>query len=374
MRIRSVSAYHIRIPFKATFSHALQSRGCTESIVIVVESECGLRGVGEVLPRPYLTGERIEDVWRTHLPALIARWMGRVLACREQTVAALRDEMRIAGRVLATLAGWELAVLDLAGQAFGFPAGDVLGPATGRDLEPGVVLDFAVPTASIEKRCILLRISGLRHIKVKVGCNDDLHRIEIVRGILGDVPLRLDANAAWTADHAIGMLRRMERFHVHSIEQPVPADDLYGMRRVRDETGVAVVADESVCSLDDARRTVSAGAADALNIRIGKCGGLLACQQLVSFARENGLSCHLGTLVGETGILSQAAEVFGRRMQEFEFLEGKRQNRTLLVEDIVDVPAPAGIRDREGLGLTIVQDRLRRWAVSQPAIFGTPQE
>jgi L-alanine-DL-glutamate epimerase-like enolase superfamily enzyme len=164
------------------------------------------------------------------------------------------------------------------------------------------------------------------------------------------------------------MLRRMRPFNIASIEQPVAAVDLAGMRRVREQTGVAVVADESLCSVDDARSLAAARAADVFNIRIGKCGGLLASLEVANFAHENGLRCQLGTLVGETGILSLAAETFGRRVRGFDFLEGKGQNRTLLTEDIVETCIDGAA---PGMGLVTLPDRIRRWSASEPLDFYT---
>src|SRR6266550_3837145 len=164
MRISSVTAYRIRIPFRSIFVHALQRRGVTEAVVLVIESDAGDVGVGEVLPRPYLTGETLESV--THaLPALTRRWLGRSFQDRYEVVHALHQELRLAGRGLATFAGWELAILDMAGKAFRFAAGDVLGQNTGPELEAGVVIDFGVATHSLEKHCMLLRLAGRRHIK-----------------------------------------------------------------------------------------------------------------------------------------------------------------------------------------------------------------
>jgi L-alanine-DL-glutamate epimerase-like enolase superfamily enzyme len=370
MRVSSVTAHRVRIPFKAVFAHALHSRRVAETIVLVIESESGHIGVGEVLPRPYLTGETLESASQKEIPAYVQRWFGRSFEDCDEVVEALRDELQFAERALATFAGWELAVLDMAGKAFRFAAGDVLGPATGRDLEPGVVIDFGVPTHGLEKHCMLLRLAKRRYVKIKVGLDDDLCRLAMVQDVLGaDHPLRLDANGAWTADYAIGMLRQMRRFNIRSIEQPVPPRDLAGMRRVREESGVPVVADESVCSLDDGQRLMAAHAADIFNIRIAKCGGFLACLRLVKLAHETGLGCQLGTLVGETGILSCAAEIFGRRVEGFEFLEGKGQNKCLLVEDIVEVPLPGASTPREGLGITIASGRLAQWAASTPTVF-----
>src|ERR1700730_7047957 len=117
MRISSVTAYCVRIPFKGVFAHALQCRRVTETIVLVIESDSGHIGVGEILPRPYLTGETLESVSRKEVPAIVQRWLGRTFEDRDDVVEALREELQLAGRALATLAGWEMAVVDVAGKA-----------------------------------------------------------------------------------------------------------------------------------------------------------------------------------------------------------------------------------------------------------------
>jgi muconate cycloisomerase len=160
----------------------------------------------------------------------------------------------------------------------------------------------------------------------------------------------------------------MQRFNICSVEQPVPAHDLEGMRRVREETGLAVVADESLCTLDDARRLISASAADVFNIRIAKCGGLLASTRLVRLAGDSGLRCQLGTLVGETGVLLRAAEIFSRRIKGFEFFEGRNQREHLLMEDLVE-PFTNSERTADGLGVALSRSKLTRWMVSEPKSF-----
>src|SRR5439155_22807693 len=119
--------------------------------------DAGHVGVGEILPRPYLTGETIESVLANDLPALASRWLGRQFEGRDAVVEALRQEVQSGEGALATFAGWELAVLDLAGKAFAFAAGDVLGPILGPELPPGVVIDFSVATPALQKHCMLLR-------------------------------------------------------------------------------------------------------------------------------------------------------------------------------------------------------------------------
>jgi L-Ala-D/L-Glu epimerase len=366
MRIADVTVYRVSIPFRRPFGHALYWRDKAETVILCISCNAGLKGWGEVLPRWYLGGPTIDLVLSRELPELMESWHGRTFENSDEVVAALRTEHYRGSCSLATLAGWELAVLDLAGKAFSFAAGDVLGRTVGPELEAGVVIGFDVDTEALERHCLLLRLAGKRHIKVKVGRDDDLHRLQIVNSVLGPaVPIRIDANCAWSQGEAISQLGRMRQWNVCSVEQPVAARDLDGMRNVRGKTGMRVVADESLCTVGDARSIIQARAADVFNIRLAKCGGFLASLEVVKLARNSGLACQLGTLVGETGILSRAAEIFGERVEGFTFLEGKQQNRRLLVEDIV---GDTGAHGKYGLGITIAEERLARWAASRSNI------
>jgi L-alanine-DL-glutamate epimerase-like enolase superfamily enzyme len=325
-----------------------------------------LKGWGEILPRPYLRSGNLDDAVSRELPQLARSWEGRTFDDANQLLAALDAERLRASCSLATFAGWELAAVDLGGKLFRFATGDMFGKARTPELETGVVIGFEVATEKLERYCLLLRLAGRRHIKVKVGRADDLQRLQIVNAIFGPAtPIRLDANCAWSADEAIVQLRAMRRWNVRAVEQPVSAGDLNGMRKVREKTGIAVVADESFRTMADARSIIKARAADVLNIRVAKCGGMRASLELVNFAKDSGLSCQLGTLVGETGILSRAAEIFGERVEGFEFLEGRLQNKQLLVEDIVD---DAGAPERYGLGLRVAEEHLARWQTSRSGI------
>src|SRR6185437_9002725 len=174
MRIVNVASCLISIPFRAPFGHALSWRDRTEAIIVRLVSDKGLTGWGEILPRDYLTGETIDTVLSREL------------------LEALDDEQRGSNVALATRAGWELALLDLAGKSFGFAAGDVLGPSIHRQLEPGVVIGFDVATEKLERHCTLIRLAGRRHVKIKVGHGDDLRRLQIISATLGKgIPLRI---------------------------------------------------------------------------------------------------------------------------------------------------------------------------------------
>ena len=358
MRIESIALHLVRIPFRHAFGHALKQRTEAETIIVVARSVAGTVGLGEIVPRPYLTGETVERVMSETAPARARRCLGKTFASRDETVTWLRAELDGAGRDLATLGGFELAVLDLAARELGFPLHDVLGGPPGPELPPGVVIGFEVETVDLKKQCALLRFAGRRHIKVKIGRPDDFDRLEIIARAFGaDVPLRLDANGAFAPDEAVQRLKALrERFTIASVEQPVAGEDIAGMHRVRAESGVPVMADESLVDVEDGRRLIAAGAADIFNVRIGKCGGFLGSLRLVELARSAGLGLHLGALVGETAVLSAAANIFGRCVPGFSCLEGKGQNKFLLEGDIsVEIPGAPG------LGVALLDENLGRY-------------
>jgi muconate cycloisomerase len=361
MQIDRIELRFVRIPFKRPFAHAGKERTEAETIIVLARSAAGITGVGEIVPRPYLTGETVKSVLAESGPRRARRCEGKTFGSKHEVVAFLRHELEREERDLATLGGFEIALLDLAAKELGFSLGDVLGSAAGEDPPPGAVIGFEVKTTDLKKHCALLRLSGRVHIKVKVGQADDLERLEIISAALGrESPLRLDANGAWSAGQAILCLNAIRsRFPVEWIEQPVKGDDLSGMRQVRLETGLAVMADESLCSLADGLRLIAEQAADIFNLRLGKCGGFLGSLRLARLARDAGIGLHLGALVGETFVLSRAAEIFGRHVLGFACLEGKGQNRFLLQGDIAMHAEGAG-----GLGLCVREDWLAHYESS----------
>lgn len=340
MRIEVVRLHRVQIGFRGSFGHALAVRTRSDAVFVELRDEAGGVGWGEVLPRPYVTGETIEGVMEQSGPRL-ARWLlGRTLPDRAAVEGLVRAELPAVGRDVAAFGGFEVALFDLAGRRHGFSLADVLGGAKGPALPPGEIIGFEVETEGLRKHCMALRFRGCTHVKVKVGRPDDEARVRAIAGWL-KVPLRLDANAEWSVEQAVSRLRALQGVAIASIEQPVAAHDLEGMRAVYERTGVPVMADEAVCSVADAEAIVAAGAAQIFNVRPGKHGGVLGSLAVVERARAAGIAVHLGTLVGESGVLSRVAEVFGRSVPGFACLDGKGQNRRFLEEDVLRAPSDA---------------------------------
>ncbi|MCR9160303.1 MAG: mandelate racemase/muconate lactonizing enzyme family protein [Nannocystaceae bacterium] len=371
MRVQTVRLQHVRIPLRRAFKHALHERTHADAVLVTVEGDDGSVGWGEIQPRPYVTGESMQEVLRTEGPALAQALVGQSFETWSDATGWLEQQAATRGPKLATLCGFDLALLDALGRSLGEPVAAALGGESHETLPAGVIIGFEQPTEKLARYCATLRLAGKTHVKVKVGLQDDAERLAAIVKVFKTLPLRLDANAAWTADEAIERLRALGAVApIASIEQPVVADDIDGLRRIQEETGIAVMADESLRDLADAQRLIDAGAARIFNVRLGKNGGVWAAHRLCARAREAGIGLHLGTMVGETGVLSRASEIFGRCEPGFDCLDGKGQNAFLLEVDILgesshhraqpnDVPDEGGDTPAEPAGLGIHVDHER---------------
>ncbi len=360
--IERYELFHVRIPFKGSFEHASHARHASDALLVCLHAD-GLEGWGEIQPRAYVTGETIDSVKASGAAEVFRAFEGArvdsVEAARAFVDAAVEDhEPR-----LATFGGFEIALLDLVGRATNTSAGACLGPPIVESLPAGVIIGFEVATDALAKHCALLRFKKRRHIKVKVGLEDDVERVRIVAEKL-KVPIRLDANEAWTVDETIEKLDAMAGADIASIEQPIPAADLEGLARIR-AAGHRVMVDEALIHLADAERIAAMGAADVFNVRLGKLGGLVRSQRVVEVARANGIEVHLGTMVGETGILTRATEVFATRVSGFDCLDGKGQNQHLLSQDVLaSASAPFALPpDEPGLGVSVAREKIREYGI-----------
>ena len=170
---------------------------------------------------------------------------------------------------------------------------------------------------------------GYDCLKVKVGIDPELDvaRLAAVREAVGkDVKLRIDANQAWNAKQAVRILDQMQEkgLDIEFVEQPVPAADLEGMQYVTRHASVPVLADESVFSPADALRIMQTGAADFVNIKLMKCGGITNALRIASAAEVYGVECMIGCMLdvpihsgGQiTGMALSARNVSDEEMQK----------------------------------------------------------
>ena len=191
-----------------------------------------------------------------------------------------------------------------------------------------------------------------------------------MREALGSgVSLRLDANGAWTLDRALAVLDAVVPLGIAAVEQPLPRGPVEELGRLRAATSVPVMVDESLVTAADAEALIEAKAVDFFNIRVSKCGGLAASVALAERAGASGIGVQIGSQVGETAILAAAGRHLAAAVLDVAFVEGSF-GTLLLTEDVSVESVRFGHRGEApllrgpGLGIRVVEERLRRYAVT----------
>jgi L-Ala-D/L-Glu epimerase len=368
--VAAVDVLTVELPFRFSFGHALAERSSSTNVVVRVRLEDGTVGYGEGVPREYVTGETVESV----VGALTARLVPQVVGSGfddtdavAELLAGLPATAPDGSPQTAARCALELAVLDAAGRHFGCSVQHWLGARPA----PVVVYDAVLPFSSPKKLvalALVIRALGIRQVKIKVGADleKELRSLELLRRRLGPgVDLRVDANCGWAVDDALAALERMRAFRISAVEQPLPADDLDGLALLTAEAPEAVIVDESLRTVDEARRLAERQACDGFNIRISKCGGLLPSLTIADIAREHGLFTVVGAQVGESGILSAAGRHAAAAIVMPRYVEGSG-GRLLLRDDLTAENVLPGRRgwartfDGPGLGVTVREDVLAR--------------
>ncbi|HET9964372.1 MAG TPA: dipeptide epimerase [Rubrobacter sp.] len=365
MRITGIEIVPIKLPLLEPFVVSYGTFPDLASVLVQLETNEGLTGWGEGTPDPHVTGETFEGVVATlrHLaPALL----GRNPLDRSAAMQLLGS--RIAGAPAAK-AALDIALHDLAGRVADLPVWALLGGRAREALSISRVVSLKSPEAmALDARQHVA--AGFGTVKLKIGdasdIRGDVRRVAAVREAIGpDIGIKIDVNGGWhTAGAAVGAARGIVPYDPEYLEQPVGRRDLEGMAEVRRLCGVPVMADEAVLDARDALRAVRVRACDLINIKLMKCGGLLAALALNTVAETAGVGCQIGTMV-ESSVASAAGLHLALALHNAATVE--MGGPIMLAEDVGGLRAyyehdRVTVPDSPGLGVEPDEAVLKRYA------------
>jgi muconate cycloisomerase len=367
MRLKKIHLYLLQIELCMPIKHYLAERTYSENLVVKVVTDSGVVGYGEGVAREYVTGETTAASLAFLRDHLIPQSNGLHTDGPADLLRRLKELISEPNRAQAPAAccALELAILDAAGKTWDQSVAQLLGGG-GQSLVYSAVIPM-MSQPSFHRLLHLIRDVQMSFVKIKVGNNKDLAVLSLAREILGhQVDLRVDANGAWSAEEAEKRIDAMMAYGISAVEQPVAKDDLAGLKRISDRSDIPVIADESLCLEHDAEELASLHACQVFNLRLSKCGGILAVDRMFDIGQQRGIAAQLGCQVGETGILSAAGRQFAMS-RKLRYLEGSYSNY-LLKEDILNEPVEFGAGGvaqpltGPGLGIKVNEEALRRLA------------
>lgn len=373
MKLKQIKLLSLQIPLCMPIKHYLAERTHSENLVVQVETDSGVIGFGEGIPRQYVTGEITESSLRLLKDHLVPELNGFHPSGPPDLIEVLAKLLSEDNRAQAPAAccALELAILDAAGKTWGQSVAQMLGGEDQPLIYSAVIPMMSYP--SFHRLLHLIRDMEMCYVKIKVGNERDTEILSVAREILGTkVDIRVDANGAWSNEEAKKRIEEMMPYGISAVEQPVPKEDILGLRRLSEQVEIPIIVDESLCLERDAENLVSQNACQIFNLRLSKCGGILGANRLYEIAQKYAIAAQLGCQVGETGILSAAGRQLASN-KKFLYLEGSYSSY-LLKDDIVNEPVefgPGGVAQPltgHGLGVSVNEETLQRLVVMHEEI------
>lgn len=261
-------------------------------VLVTLTDDDGVTGYGEAAPLEAYDGLNIERVARA-----LERYRPVLAESHGMNGAQLIDACRRVADLPAALAAIDLALWDRAGRREGKPIAALLTNSPAPYVPVNATLS-ALDRAGVAEQAARAVTDGFECLKVKVGMGDDAGRVAAARAAAGpDVALRLDANGAWSVEEAVRAINALSPAGLELVEEP--AHGLQAVREVRERVAVRVAIDETAAEPG----ALGAGVADAVCLKISRCGGIAGLVAAATLVRASGAEVYLASsLDGPLGV------------------------------------------------------------------------
>ena len=299
----------LNVPLKTPFKTAMRTVNEIEDVVVMVDTDTGNTGYGSAPATAVITGDThgsiIEAISKLMSPALIGRNISELNKLTDTIQNAIV-------RNFSAKAAMEMAIYDLYGQLYDAPLYKLLGGG-----DSVITTDITISVDYIDKMVedTLSAIDlGFETLKIKVGKDPalDIERIKAIYAAVNERALiRLDANQGWTPKQTVSVMRALENSGVRLelLEQPVRGDDIEGMKYVTERIHTPVMADESSFGPAEAIELIRQRAADIINIKLMKTGGISNAIKIADIAGIYGVNCMIGCMLESSIGVAAAAHI-----------------------------------------------------------------
>ncbi|MEJ0103005.1 MAG: dipeptide epimerase [Bacteroidota bacterium] len=295
MRITQIELYKLFVPLKEPFVISLGPVYNAENVLVVIRTNQGITGYGECSPFMSINGESADT------GMVVGRYFAKVLI--DKNPLLIEDHIAAMDKIIygnsSIKSAFDIALYDIASQQAGVP----LYKFIGGDKNKTIITDYTVSIGDPGKMAadaVKIKKEGYPAIKIKLGKNGemDVLRIKAIREAVGDeIPLRIDANQGWDIEEAIATLKALAQFNIQHCEEPIARWAFMQLSRVRRESPIPVMSDESCGDEHDAERLIQLGACDYMNIKLGKSGGLFKALKMVTLAEAANIHLQVGAFM-----------------------------------------------------------------------------
>jgi len=317
MKIKKIEILHLRIPLKRKFKHSLMERKFTDNIILRIYSESNF-GIGECVPREYVTGENPYSVLKNLKEIIIPKFTNKKFNNKEEIFKEIKLFLKtIKKNELSAFACFEDALINLVAKEFKFKMKDILNYLNikfkkKKSIEYSAIIDDTNIVQTIIK-ALIIKKRKFNSVKIKVN-PDSSKKLYIIRQILKNQKLRVDANCSFNIKNINKFIDTLKELNISKFEQPYKTTDKN--KNIMDELckmkGIEIIYDESACTLNEIKNLNS-----SIQLRISKNGGIINSLQIYEYLEEKNINVYLGCMVGET-ILTKENIIFGEYLDFIE--------------------------------------------------------
>ena len=365
-RIARIEVIPARLPLREPFVIAYARQEDIPTVFVRITTHGGLVGWGEATPDPNVTGETFASTAAVLREDLAPVLIGHDARDRESAIHKLDAKVE---HIPAAKAALDIALHDLVARAYGLPLWALLGGRSKLHLQISRVVSMKEPSA--------MAVDALKHVadgfatvKLKVGDARnpmlDVARVFAVRDAVGpEILIKIDVNQGWaTPGVAIPATRAVLGSRPEYVEQPIAQWDIEGLAEVRRQTGATIMADEALHGVRDMQRIVALRAADLVNIKLMKTGGLLNALRVNAIAEAAGIGAQVGTMV-ESSIASAAGLHLAMSLANVKTVE--MGGPLMITEEVGDLRVcydrdTITLSDKPGLGIEVDESAVKRFS------------
>lgn len=371
MKITDVKAIILKLPEISSAADGTQ-----DDLIIIVETDEGITGYGEVDTAPYV-GKAIVDAHMSH---------GTCYGLREVVLGAdpfdyeqIWNEMWSKtyyygrfGPVVHVMSGIDMALWDIMGKSAGKPVHKLLGGSYADKVRP--YASALMPDTPEEVKRMTEKYASLGYHAIKFGwgplgydVKNDLRLIETARKTAGDrMEVMIDIGKRYRLKQAMYVAKALEQLNIYWLEEPLPAEDYAGYQRLAESTTMKIATGEEESGRLAFSRLMNETHIDIIQPDISRCGGLTEAKKIASMAADT--NTILVPHAFKTGILVAATLQFIATLPHVPFLEfsvtESAIRKELLIHPFVQKDGYIDVPQKPGLGIELNPDVIRKYGVN----------
>jgi O-succinylbenzoate synthase len=357
MKIDKIELVLCNLPYVHFFETSFGREEDRTFILVKAYAE-GICGYGEVVAdkTPLYSYETTDTAWMILEDFLIPLLFRKSLS---EPLDFYESAKIIRGHPMAK-AGLELALWDLAAKKQGLPLWRLYG-GTQREIPSGVSVGIQDSASQLIERIHAFLEEGYQRIKLKIKPGWDVSICRNVREKFPDIRLQVDANGAYRIEDK-KKLEELDEFGLMMVEQPFAPYDLWDHSRLQKDMQTPLCLDESITSMDTARKAIEMGSCRVINIKAGRVGGIVEAKKIHDVCRQNSLPVWCGGML-ESGI-GRAHNIHLASLPNFRFPHDLSASKRYYAEDLIEPPidiTPRGtieVPDLPGIGVSPQEDRI----------------